>query len=135
MSFGTPWGSSENSPKAPKLGRLVSKVISTLIGVISIDTLIITLVTKSLDPLSMDHIDKPSQFCGLASRDECNVVFELELLLKPKKEREVLSGIKLFQDAEMCVHCARIYIYIYSAIPRSQGCGKDGAFVYFFPAC
>ena len=32
---------------------LVSKVISTLIGVISIATLIITLVTKSHDPLSM----------------------------------------------------------------------------------
>ena len=31
---------------------LVSKVISTLIGVISIVTLIITLVTKSHDPLS-----------------------------------------------------------------------------------
>ena len=33
---------------------LVSKVISTLIGVISIVTLIITIVTKSHDPLSMD---------------------------------------------------------------------------------
>ena len=32
--------------------NLVSKVISTLIGVISIVTLIITLVTKSHDPLS-----------------------------------------------------------------------------------
>ena len=31
---------------------LVSKVISTLIGVISIVTLVITLVTKSHDPLS-----------------------------------------------------------------------------------
>ena len=31
---------------------LVSKVISTLIGVIGIVTLIITLVTKSHDPLS-----------------------------------------------------------------------------------
>ena len=31
---------------------LVSKIISTLIGVISIVTLVITLVTKSHDPLS-----------------------------------------------------------------------------------
>ena len=33
---------------------MVSKVISTLIGVISIVTLVITLVTKSHDPLSKD---------------------------------------------------------------------------------
>ena len=33
-------------------GNLVSKVISTLVGVITIVTLIITLVTKSHDPLS-----------------------------------------------------------------------------------
>ena len=35
---------------------LVSKVISTLIGVISIVTLIITLVTKSHDPLSNNYL-------------------------------------------------------------------------------
>ena len=37
---------------------LVSKVISTLIGVISIVTLIITLVTKSHDPLSTQTLNQ-----------------------------------------------------------------------------
>ena len=37
---------------------LVSRVISTLIGVISIVTLIITLVTKSHDPLSKEAVTK-----------------------------------------------------------------------------
>ena len=36
---------------------LVSKVISTLIGVISIVTLIMTLVTKSHDPLKVEPHD------------------------------------------------------------------------------
>ena len=38
---------------------LVSKVISTLIGVISIVTLIITLVAKSHDPLSKSIVLSP----------------------------------------------------------------------------
>ena len=51
---------------------LVSKVISTLTGVISIVTLIITLVTKSHVPLSTDllqaQIMKNKQLCHPASR-------------------------------------------------------------------
>ena len=47
---------------------LVSKVISTLIGVISIVTLIITLVTKSHDPLSRVYNQGSKALEGLGVR-------------------------------------------------------------------
>ena len=49
---------------------LVSKVISTLIGVISIVALIITLVTKSHDPLSMRDLRVPRLRSKVAPKKE-----------------------------------------------------------------
>ena len=67
------------------------KVISTLIGVISIATLIITLVTKSHDPLSMESLSEEPRSIELLDEPQSIEPSKEHLPTEPLKEPHAIE--------------------------------------------